>query len=557
MQNSGSEIDTSQLQMNPSAMSDINDPFQRSQRLIRSPVGGSSHPETLSFPPGLNSVNVPPVVSLASETVVKKTDPTKKKGIFKKTTPKESYEDLQNTCTIQQKLIYDLNSRIAELESRFNTASTNQQQPTLSQHKHNHTNSSNWLLRQFPTIQNENIYDALSQEEYFTDEEELAKEVNNVDNKNKKKRRRISTKSPPADNNQSKNKSTVSKNSQINEVKPIKTPMPPPINVYNIVNFNNFRKQLLEHVKGEIKFNALSNNVIKITCQSEEEYRNIKHFLIQMNENLKKDSNKSDQPVLEYHTYQLKSEKLYRFVIRGLPPSIDTSDILDEIQQLGHEVSNVLNIQKKKNVNGEQQFSQFPLFYVDIKQREDNQSVYNIKELLNCKIKIEPPRKNNDIPQCTNCQQLGHTKSFCYRQAVCVKCAGNHHTTSCTKTRNSEATCALCKGKGHPANYKGCPEYQKKIKTQQTKTSVAQRVKETINKTTEPITPSTSGLSYAQATKMSTDNHIVKKLPTTCTEPTIADVMKLLSSFQADVKNSISQLNNRMDRLENKPSQSK
>lgn len=112
---------------------------------------------------------------------------------------------------------------------------------------------------------------------------------------------------------------------------------------------------------------------------------------------------------------------------------------------------------------------------------------------------------------------------------------------------------ALKGEKGHPANYKGCPVYQNKLKSQQTKISVAQRVKEKKDKPDNQALPSTSGLSYAQVTSKSTEKpNTVKKLPLSCNEPTITDVMKLLSSIQADMKKSISQLTNRVDRLENK-----
>lgn len=378
---------------------------------------------------------------------------------------------------------------------------------------------------------------------YCTDEDELEKEFSEV-NKKSSKRKRVPTKSP----------NRMAKQVDIRtETKSTKAPLPPPINIYNVIDFNSFRKELLAQVKGVIKCNAISNNVIKITSRTEEEYRKVKHFLIQSNENLRKDSNNINQPPLEYHTYQLKSERLYRIVIRGLQTSMNATDIAAEIQSLGHEVTNVLNVQKTRNINGEKKIYKFPLFYVDIKQNENNKLAFNITELLNCKVKVEPPNKTNSIPQCTNCQQLGHTKSFCSRKAKCVKCAGNHLTTSCTKTRHSVATCALCNEKGHPANYKGCPVYQNKLKSQQTKISVAQRVKEKKDKPDNQALPSTSGLSYAQVTNKSTEKPTtVKKLPLSCNEPTITDVMKLLSSIQADMKKSISQLTNRVDRLENK-----
>ena len=75
------------------------------------------------------------------------------------------------------------------------------------------------------------------------------------------------------------------------------------------------------------------------------------------------------------------------------------------------------------------------------------------------KITIEAPRKNNQIVQCTRCQTYGHTKSYCSRPYVCVKCGGDHNTTLCTKTHSTPATCALCGG-DHPASYKGCIVYK-------------------------------------------------------------------------------------------------
>lgn len=156
--------------------------------------------------------------------------------------------------------------------------------------------------------------------------------------------------------------------------------------------------------------------------------------------------------------------------------------------------------------NGEKVKKHFPLFYIDLKQKDNNKEVYNIKKLAYCIVKIEPPNKTRGIPQCTNCQQLGHTKSFCYRQTKCVKCAENHHTTKCNKQPNIAPSCALCQQQGHTANYKGCCVYQNKIKSQQNnRTSVVQRLQTKASKPQTTITPSTVGLSYAQITKLSAD----------------------------------------------------
>jgi hypothetical protein len=191
------------------------------------------------------------------------------------------------------------------------------------------------------------------------------------------------------------------------------------------------------------------------------------------------------------------------------------------------------------------------LLYADIRQKENNQEVFNIRDLLHCRVTIEPPKKYKGIPQCTNFQQPGHTKSFCYRQATCVKCAGDHHSKQCTKHSKSDPTCALCKEKGHTANYKGCPVYQKKLKAQQPKKlTVVQRLQNKSAKQQTTIIPNTSGLSYAQVTKTSDDIQD-KKQNKAKNEPSIGDVMKMLCQLQTDIMQNLSQLANRVEKLEN------
>lgn len=448
-------------------------------------------------------------------------------------TPNATYDDLLNTCSSQQKIINDLNNRIAELEARFNTLSSNQIQPTSSQH--GRTNSSNWMLRQFPTYQHGNVFNALSQEEYCTDEEELEKEVQNLDNRNNKKRRRTTTKTPPKKTIQSANNNT--------EPKIPKIPLPPPINVSNISNFELFRQKVIKTTKESTKFKALSNNDVKITVQNENDYRHVKKLL----EELKKEpSNQLEN--IEYHTYQLKSEKCYRFVIRGLPSSISHDEIKADLEKMGHEVVGITNIYKMVTIDGVKARKDFPLFYIDLKQKDNNKEVFNIKNLAYCTVKIEPPKKTRGIPQCTNCQQLGHTKSFCHRQTKCVKCAENHHSKQCKKQPGSAPTCALCQQKGHTANYKGCSVYQNKIKSQQNyKTNVIQRLQTKLAKPQTTITPTTDGLSYAQVSKLSVDklNQDNKHIEVN-NETNNNDIIKMLSQIQQ----TLGQLAERVGKLE-------
>jgi len=124
-------------------------------------------------------------------------------------------------------------------------------------------------------------------------------------------------------------------------------------------------------------------------------------------------------------------------------------DIAAAIEEIGHSVKNVLNIKHHQTK------SPLPMFFVDLNPQESDNDIFSITALLHTKVKIEEPHKKREIPQCLNCQSYGHTRTYCAYPPKCVKCGDNHPTSSCIKSPELPAKCALCSGP-HPANYKGC-----------------------------------------------------------------------------------------------------
>jgi len=61
--------------------------------------------------------------------------------------------------------------------------------------------------------------------------------------------------------------------------------------------------------------------------------------------------------------------------------------------------------------------------------------------------------------QCINCQEYGHSKSYCAHPPRCVRCTANHSTSACTKSKDEPPTCAL-RGVNHTANYRGCQVFK-------------------------------------------------------------------------------------------------
>lgn len=278
---------------------------------------------------------------------------------------------------------------------------------------------------------------------------------------------------------------------------PSRSNLPPPIIVRGVLDFIGFRDELIRLIGSDNFFFKSSSNDLKIQTTKPEYYRVIIHFL--------KDNE------AQYHTYQPREEKSYRIVIRNLHPSTPTVDIGIAIEEKGYTVRQVTNIIHKTTK------VKLPIFFIDLDPAEINKEIFNLTSLLHTRVRIEEPHKRKDIVQCLNCQEYGHSRKYCAYPPRCVRCGEHHPSTSCVKTRDTPATCALCKG-DHPANYKGCQIYKQIQQLQSSSNRQGTNLKNTpyINKLTnsnckitQQPTPvanlsSLPSRSYAQATNNQT-----------------------------------------------------
>lgn len=109
-----------------------------------------------------------------------------------------------------------------------------------------------------------------------------------------------------------------------------KIDLPPPIFVKGVKDFFELSKELAV-ITGPDSFSCKSTSShLKIQLDTPDNYRKIIHFL--------KDND------AEYHTYQLKSDKAFRVVLRNLHPSTPVSEISAAIEEIGHSVRQVTNI---------------------------------------------------------------------------------------------------------------------------------------------------------------------------------------------------------------------
>lgn len=213
---------------------------------------------------------------------------------------------------------------------------------------------------------------------------------------------------------------------------------PPPIYLTSDIQYVKLC-ELLSNIVGSNNYVCVSTTKgVRINPSTSDSYRKIVAYFRANN--------------AQFHTFQLSEDKAFRIVIRGLHPSIETSEIKNELSELGFCVKSVTNVLSRDK-------TPLPLYFVDLDRSNKSEEIFKLDVLLHSKIKVEEPRKKRTIVQCHRCQNYGHTKSYCTRPSKCVRCAGNHDYRVCTKPKSTPAKCALCNF-DHPSNYKGCSVYK-------------------------------------------------------------------------------------------------
>lgn len=262
---------------------------------------------------------------------------------------------------------------------------------------------------------------------------------------------------------------------------------PPPIFIPDISNITPLLSIINSNIeKQEYSYTLLKSNQMKLSTHTIEAYRKIKKAL--------------DDKHVQCHTYQLKSERAYRVVLRNMHYTSDTEMIKSELLTDGHEVRNITNVLHRQTKEP------LSMFFIDLEPKANNKAIYKIEYLLNARVHFEPPNKRRpDIVQCKRCQRYGHSQKYCTRKFRCVKCGDDHDTRTCIKPKETSAKCALCDG-DHPASYKGCIVYRE----------ITRRKFPTIREKREPkVQPATvvsyshrenastvsSGISYAQVVR--------------------------------------------------------
>lgn len=129
-------------------------------------------------------------------------------------------------------------------------------------------------------------------------------------------------------------------------------------------------------------------------------------------------------------------------VIGPFGEEITGAEIMEELQQRGHDVVSANRITKDKNK------TPTSMFKVGFATATLPTHVVLAYQRFKVSIFIDRPW------QCYRCQRFGHTAAHCTSAFRCVACGGSHSVKDCSKSRE-DVLCVNCGG-NHTASYGGC-----------------------------------------------------------------------------------------------------
>lgn len=214
------------------------------------------------------------------------------------------------------------------------------------------------------------------------------------------------------------------------------------------------------------------------------------------------------QEEVDHYTFDYPNQKVNKIVIYGVPPR-DTEQIQESLADQGAAPLSIKIINCRDQIN-----KLYLLFY-----SKNSPEFENFKKVRDiCRVIFSwkyYKNKSNNVPQCHNCQEMGHGSRNCGLSAKCVRCGDSHRSDKCPKADpdtnkviESEVKCANCGG-NHTANFNECPKRLEYIKVQQ---KLRQRNSEKQAKQME----SSQSVSFAEVVKKANqtkDKSWIKEIP--------------------------------------------
>lgn len=169
---------------------------------------------------------------------------------------------------------------------------------------------------------------------------------------------------------------------------------------------------------------------------------------------------------INYYTFTPKDEKRVTLVLKGLSGAYSCAEVLEILKT---KENDTIKFEKVTNLTTKDSATKnrpLPHFIVQVSPKTPINEIIKIKSLDHQIIRWERIHKPK-ITQCTRCQRFGHSSANCKMDYRCVKCGNSHIPGQCTikpEDPKEKLHCTLCNKDGHPASYKGCIEYQTRLK---------------------------------------------------------------------------------------------
>lgn len=196
----------------------------------------------------------------------------------------------------------------------------------------------------------------------------------------------------------------------------------------------NHASQLIKNEKINTTKCKLVATGIQIDPATEEDYRKLNKLF--------------EREKLQYYTYQLRSEKNLKIVLRGIPQEFTEEDVRKDLEKRGYPVEKTVRMNGKDGKPA-------PLVLIEIKRMY--KSIYDLKECCELAVTAEPLKIRDGVIQCHKCQMFGHAQKNCHIDFKCMKCGQNHSTHLCEKSPTIPPKCANCGGE-HLSTHLKCPK---------------------------------------------------------------------------------------------------
>ncbi|GFX39270.1 RNA-directed DNA polymerase from mobile element jockey [Trichonephila clavipes] len=186
----------------------------------------------------------------------------------------------------------------------------------------------------------------------------------------------------------------------------------------------------------------LTGKFLRITVQSDDEYRKLVQFL--------------RHEGVEYKSFMLKSDRPIKLLSRGLPTSTKVEEIRVEIEREGFQIHKISRLQKFKTK------APMPLIYLQLVNDAKTDTIFQFTEMFGTQISFKryDNSRNKRPNQCWRCQGLFHSSEVCHLPIKCLKCTWPHVAKNCNRAFEDPLICANCGGE-HAANWRQCPVFRR------------------------------------------------------------------------------------------------